>query len=95
MLKTDNEDLAVINIKLGHFLIELSSDDKINYSIISFAKDGTYKYEHVLERDKQLLFELSNLEDHIDEIYLLIFKPNYAPEERPSNRLLEEKSKLF
>ena len=95
MLKTDNEDLAVIKIKLGHFLIELSSENKINYSIISVAKDGTYKYEHVLERDKELLFELSNMEDQIDEIYLLIFKPNYAPEERPTNRLLEEKSRSF
>ena len=41
------------------------------------------------------MYTISNLDNLIDEIYILIFKPNYVPEDRSSERLLESKGKKY
>jgi hypothetical protein len=94
-LTKSKEDLSVIHIKLSHVLIELSCEDNINFSIISKSMKQTYKYEDVLSRDSKLSFKVSNLEDELEEITLLVFRPNATPVEHKSPRLLESSGIIF
>lgn len=83
----------MVEIKLTHIMIELTSEQPLNFSIISKGRDDTFAYRRVLERNEPLSFQLSNLDEATESVHLLVFKPNYVPEEKTPGRLLADSGK--
>lgn len=94
MLTKTKEDLSVIHIKLSHVLIELSSHQRLNFSIISKTTKKLFKYEEVLNRDSKLSCKISNLNDELEEITVLVFRPSATPKDPTNSRLLESSGRI-
>ena len=75
-------------------MVELTCEDLINYSIISKSKDNIFKYEDVLLRESKMSFKISNLEEKLKKISVLVFKKSATPKDKSKARLLEDSGKL-